>query len=177
MSKPSDVAVDRYQHGIGRWVLAPFAIDQAEVRCSSGHKNVGSRAAPRHRAPDARLRGQGSVLRRSAGGRGGHDCGRLLAKGRRRPPLGLQDQRVRRVCSAGPRSNRKKRIRCSVSAGPRAIRTTGTARTFALCRAMRKVREEMGLENMRLTVPFCRTVERGHRVSQLICVKHILGHP
>jgi pyruvate, water dikinase len=32
------------------------------------------------------------------------------------------------------------------------------------CRAMRKVREEMGLVNMKLMVPFCRTVEEGRRV-------------
>jgi pyruvate,water dikinase len=36
---------------------------------------------------------------------------------------------------------------------------------FALeCRAMRKVRNEMGLENVKLMVPFCRTVEEGRRV-------------
>ena len=36
---------------------------------------------------------------------------------------------------------------------------------FALeCRAMRKVREEMGLDNVKLMVPFCRTVEEGRRV-------------
>jgi pyruvate,water dikinase len=36
---------------------------------------------------------------------------------------------------------------------------------FALeCRAMRKVREQMGLENVKLMVPFCRTVEEGRRV-------------
>ncbi|MBL9214981.1 MAG: phosphoenolpyruvate synthase [Opitutaceae bacterium] len=37
---------------------------------------------------------------------------------------------------------------------------------FALeCRAMRKVREEMGLRNLKLMVPFCRTVEEGRRVQ------------
>jgi pyruvate, water dikinase len=36
---------------------------------------------------------------------------------------------------------------------------------FALeCRAMKKVREEMGLTNVKLMVPFCRTVEEGKRV-------------
>lgn len=36
---------------------------------------------------------------------------------------------------------------------------------FALeCRAMRKVRDEMGLRNLKLMVPFCRTVEEGKRV-------------
>ncbi len=36
---------------------------------------------------------------------------------------------------------------------------------FALeCRAMKKVRDEMGLTNVILMVPFCRTPEEGHRV-------------
>jgi pyruvate, water dikinase len=36
---------------------------------------------------------------------------------------------------------------------------------FALeCRAMKKVRDEMGLTNVKLMVPFCRTVEEGRRV-------------
>jgi len=38
---------------------------------------------------------------------------------------------------------------------------------FALeCRAMLKVREEMGLTNLKLMIPFCRTVEEGRRVQQ-----------
>lgn len=32
------------------------------------------------------------------------------------------------------------------------------------CRAMRKVRDEMGLTNVKLMIPFCRTVEEGHAV-------------
>lgn len=36
---------------------------------------------------------------------------------------------------------------------------------FALeCRAMRKVRDEMGLTNLKLMIPFCRTVEEGQKV-------------
>jgi pyruvate,water dikinase len=36
---------------------------------------------------------------------------------------------------------------------------------FALeCRAMKKVRDEMGLNNVKLMIPFCRTVEEGRRV-------------
>jgi pyruvate, water dikinase len=36
---------------------------------------------------------------------------------------------------------------------------------FALeCRAMKKVRDEMGLRNLKLMIPFCRTVEEGRRV-------------
>ena len=36
---------------------------------------------------------------------------------------------------------------------------------FALeCRAMKKVRDEMGLSNVKLMIPFCRTVEEGKQV-------------
>jgi len=38
---------------------------------------------------------------------------------------------------------------------------------FALeCRAMRKVRDEMGLTNVKLMIPFCRTVEEGRCVQK-----------
>jgi pyruvate,water dikinase len=37
---------------------------------------------------------------------------------------------------------------------------------FALeCRAMKKVRDEMGLANVKLMIPFCRTIEEGRRVQ------------
>jgi pyruvate,water dikinase len=46
---------------------------------------------------------------------------------------------------------------------------------FALeCRAMKKVRDEMGLTNVKLMVPFCRTVEEGCRVLNEMA-KHGLG--
>lgn len=36
------------------------------------------------------------------------------------------------------------------------------------CEAMKKVREEMGLSNVKLMVPFCRTVEEAHKVVDLM---------
>jgi pyruvate,water dikinase len=40
---------------------------------------------------------------------------------------------------------------------------------FALeCQAMKRVREEMGLTNVKLMVPFCRTVEEGKRVQEVM---------
>ncbi len=36
------------------------------------------------------------------------------------------------------------------------------------CAAMKKVRETMGLENVKLMIPFCRTVEEGRRVQQVM---------
>ncbi len=38
---------------------------------------------------------------------------------------------------------------------------------FALeCRALRKVREDMGLTNVKIMIPFCRTVDEGRRVQE-----------
>ena len=40
---------------------------------------------------------------------------------------------------------------------------------FALeCRAMRRVREDMGLANLKLMIPFCRTPDEGRRVVELM---------
>jgi pyruvate,water dikinase len=36
------------------------------------------------------------------------------------------------------------------------------------CRAMKKVREEMGLTNVKLMIPFCRTVDEGRRVQEVM---------
>ena len=37
---------------------------------------------------------------------------------------------------------------------------------FALeCRAVKKVRDEMGLSNLKVMIPFCRTIEEGHKVQ------------
>ena len=37
---------------------------------------------------------------------------------------------------------------------------------FALeCRAVKKVRDEMGLTNLKLMIPFCRTIDEGHKVQ------------
>jgi len=37
---------------------------------------------------------------------------------------------------------------------------------FALeCRAVKKVRDEMGLSNLKLMIPFCRTIDEGHKVQ------------
>lgn len=44
------------------------------------------------------------------------------------------------------------------------------------CRAMRKVREEMGLTNLKLMVPFCRTVEEGRRVLAELAKHGLVQH-
>jgi pyruvate,water dikinase len=46
---------------------------------------------------------------------------------------------------------------------------------FALeCRAMRKVRDAMGLDNVKLMVPFCRTVEEGRRVIAELAINGLV---
>ena len=38
---------------------------------------------------------------------------------------------------------------------------------FALeCRAVKKVRDEMGLTNLKVMIPFCRTIEEGQRAGR-----------
>jgi pyruvate,water dikinase len=44
------------------------------------------------------------------------------------------------------------------------------------CRAMRKVRNEMGLTNLKLMVPFCRTVEEGRRVLAELAKHGLIQH-
>lgn len=36
------------------------------------------------------------------------------------------------------------------------------------CRALRRVREEMGLKNVKIMIPFCRTIEEGRRVQEVM---------
>ena len=48
---------------------------------------------------------------------------------------------------------------------------------FALeCQAVRRVREDMGLTNLKVMIPFCRTIEEGQRV-QAQMEKHGLQRP
>lgn len=50
-------------------------------------------------------------------------------------------------------------------------------RGFALeCRAMSKVRDEMGLTNLKLMVPFCRTVEEGRKVLAEMAKNGLVQH-
>jgi pyruvate,water dikinase len=44
------------------------------------------------------------------------------------------------------------------------------------CRAMKKVREEMGLTNVKLMVPFCRTVEEGKKVLAVLAEAGLHRH-
>lgn len=42
------------------------------------------------------------------------------------------------------------------------------------CRAMKMVREEMGLDNVKLMIPFCRTVEEGKKVVDLMASQGLI---
>ena len=64
-----------------------------------------------------------------------------------------------RSCSAASATSPTKRTRCSASAAPRATsrRASGSASSSS-ARRCKKVRDEMGLTNVELMVPFVRTV-------------------
>jgi pyruvate, water dikinase len=113
------------------------------------------------RAADGRLRrpGQYFVDRLAEGV--GDDCRRLLAEGRHRPAVGLQDERVREPARRRAFEPEEENPMIGFRGASRYY-DPRYREGFALeCRAMRKVREEMGLENVKLMVPFCRTVEEG----------------
>lgn len=41
------------------------------------------------------------------------------------------------------------------------------------CRALRKVRNEMGLTNVEVMIPFCRTLEEAQQVTELLATQGI----
>ena len=89
----------------------------------------------------------------------------VLSQGRDRPPERLQDQRVRQPGRRRGVTSRRRRTRCSGFRGASRYYDPRYRDGFALeCRAMKKVRDEMGLTNVKLMIPFCRTVEEGQRV-------------
>ena len=97
-----------------------------------------------------------------AGGRW-HHCGSLLSS-----PRSLCGCRIPRpmnmpVSSAAPRLSQKKKTQCWVSAAPPA--TSHPAYAAGVCAPMPRrwhsVRNEMGLTNLRVMVPFCRRVAEG----------------
>ncbi len=42
------------------------------------------------------------------------------------------------------------------------------------CQAMKKVRQEMGLKNLKIMIPFCRTVEEGQKVKALMAKRGLI---
>ena len=51
------------------------------------------------------------------------------------------------------------------------------AKAFALeCKAMKRVREEMGLTNLKIMIPFCRTVDEGKRVQAIMAKNGLKRH-
>ncbi|OGF22852.1 hypothetical protein A2Y83_04870, partial [Candidatus Falkowbacteria bacterium RBG_13_39_14] len=43
------------------------------------------------------------------------------------------------------------------------------------CKAIRKVREEMGLKNVKVMIPFCRTIEEGLKVLEILAQNKLYG--
>ena len=152
------------------WPAMEFIISDATSRstrwpCSDSERLDDPAAQARDRRADRRLRRQGRSSSSTAGRGRRHDRRRLLPEGRDRPPQRLQDQRVRRTCSAARRYEPNEENPMLGFRGASRYYDPRYRDGFALeCRAMRKVREEMGLTNVKVMVPFCRTVEEGRRV-------------
>src|SRR5690606_22018639 len=122
------------------------------------------RAPPRDRSPDARLRGPHPVLRRSP-------CrGVAMIAAAFWPKdviVRLSDFKSNEYANllGGEAFEPKEENPMLGFRGASRYYDERYREGFALeCRAMRKVRDEMGLENVKLMVPFCRTVEEGRRV-------------
>ena len=107
---------------------------------------------------------RGLLRREARGGRGDHRGG-LLSQARHRPHVRLQDERVRRASSGAAAFEPTEPNPMLGFRGASRYAHPAYAEGFALeCAAMRRVREEMGLTNVKLMIPFCRRVEEGERV-------------
>ena len=121
-----------------------------------------------HRATDAASRAAGRLLRRAAVGGHRHDRGGLLSQAGDRAAVRLQDQRVRQADRRRRFRARRKRIPCWASAAPRATPIPPMPPGFALeCAALRRVREEMGLTNVRDHGAVLPAGRRGARASSM----------
>jgi pyruvate,water dikinase len=116
----------------------------------------------------ARPRQPARLLRRQGGRGRGHHRRRLLAQAGDRAPVGLQEQRI-------PQADRRQPLRAGgrkPDAGlPRrgALHQPEFAEAFAMeCEALKRVRDEMGLTNVQVMVPFVRTLAQAERVVALL---------
>ena len=90
------------------------------------------------------------ILRRAVGRGGRHDRGGVLPEAGDHPSVRLQDQRICQPARRGAGSSRRRRTRCSASVVPSRYAHPAYAAGFALeCAALRRVRDEMGLTNLR----------------------------
>ena len=119
-----------------------------------------------HRSSGQRLQKSFRFLHSDAGGRCRHDCRSILSQAGDCPSFRLSRPTNTPACSGARRSSRRRRIRCWDSGGLRVTATLPMLRdsSWSVRGALRRVREEMGLSNLRIMVPFCRTVEEGRRV-------------
>ena len=112
----------------------------------------------------ARPRIAARLLRRQGGRRHGHHRRGLLAQAGDRAPVGLQVQRVPQADRRQRATSRKKKTRCWASAAPRATSARSSARPSRWsARRCKRVRNEMGLTNVQIMVPFVRTLGQAER--------------
>ena len=130
------------------------------------------RAAARRRSSetDRRLPRPAGLLRDSGSPR----ASRMIAAAFAPAPGDRADERlqVQRVRQPGRRraaTSRTRRTRCSATAAPRATCPPDFADCFAMeCEALRYVRDEMGLTNVKIMIPFVRTLAEAEGVIDLL---------
>ena len=120
----------------------------------------------------ARLCAPGRLLRREALRGRRHDRGRVPAEAGDRAHVRFQDQRVRRSSSAAARSSRSEANPMLGFRGAARYAHPAYEAGFALeCAAMQRVRETMGLKNLKIMIPFCRRLEEAETVLEVMA-KH-----
>ena len=163
---PNDgVGLARLEFIINEYIKAhPMALLHPERVADDGRARA-------HRGHDQGLSERARVLHRAPVGGRRHDRRGVLAEAGDRAALGLQDQRVRRAA-------RRARLRAARGEPddrlPRrvALRARRLREAFALeCAAMRRVREEMGLTNVKIMIPFCRRLEEADRVLAVMAAE------
>ena len=110
----------------------------------------------------------GAVLRRPPRRRHRHDHGRVRAAPGDRAPVGLQVERIRQPDRRRAYEPHEENPMIGFRGASRYV-DPSFADCFALeCRAVRKVREEMGLTNCWIMIPFVRTLDEGRKVIEVL---------
>ena len=132
-------------------------------QAGEGHLGQGTEG---DRSAGSQLQEPVRFLHRKAVGRRRHDRRGILSQAGDRAACPTSRPTNTPACSAARRSSQGREPDAGIPRR-RALRHPAYAEGFALeCAALRRVREEMGLTNLRIMVPFCRRVEEARRVIE-----------
>jgi hypothetical protein len=121
-----------------------------------------------HPPPDGRLLGSGRVLRRQALRGHRHHRRGLRARARHRAALRLQVERVRQPDRRRQYEPVEENPMLGFRGAARYVDETFRPCFELECRALKRVREQMGLKNVWVMVPFVRTLKEAQQVVELL---------